>query len=131
VVRFLISIVLHLVANAFGLIVAALILDDMSLDTGAFIIAVLIFTVVEVIAQPLLRSIAMKHVEPLLGSVALVTTFVGLLITELITDGLDIEGVWTWVLATVIVWLAALLAAIILPAIFLKKTVENVRSNNA
>jgi putative membrane protein len=126
-IRFLISTGLHLLGNAIGLIVAALFLDDMSLDGVAFVIALLIFTAVEVLAQPLIRKFAVKHAEPMLGGVALVTTFVGLVITDVFSDGLQIEGAWTWVLATIIVWLVAMVAAIILPAIFLKNAVENRR----
>ena len=58
---------------------------------------------------------------------ALVTTFVGLVITEFFSDGLQIEGAWTWVLATIIVWLVAMLAAMVLPAIFLKNAAEKRR----
>ncbi len=127
-IRFLISTGLHLLGNAIGLIVAALFLDDMSLDGVAFVIALLIFTAVEVLAQPLIRKFAVKHAEPMLGGVALVTTFVGLVITDVFSDGLQIEGAWTWVLATIIVWLVAMVAAIILPAIFLKNAAENRRN---
>ena len=127
-IRFLISTGLHLLGNAIGLIVAALFLDDMSLDGVAFVIALLIFTAVEVLAQPLIRKFAVKHAEPMLGGVALVTTFVGLVITDVFSDGLQIEGAWTWVLATIIVWLVAMIAAIILPAIFLKNAAENRRN---
>lgn len=127
-VRFLISVGLHLLGNAIGLIVAAAVLDDMSIDGLSIVVAVLIFTAVEVIAQPLIRKIAVKNVEALLGGVALVSTWVGLLLTDIIADGLDIEGSWTWVLATIIVWVCATLAAIILPAIFLKKAVEERRN---
>jgi hypothetical protein len=44
-----------------------------------------------------------------LGIIALVTTFVILLITDLLSDGLNITGVTDWILATVIVWLATVL----------------------
>ena len=121
-VRTLISAALHLAANAIGLLVAALVLDDMSIDGVAFVVAVVIFTVVEVIAQPLIQKIAIKNAHALVGSVALITTFVGLVVTDLISDGLSISGAWTWVLATLIVWLAGMLAGLILPAIFVKKT---------
>ncbi len=127
-VKFLISVGLHLLANAIGLIVAAWVLDDMSIDGLSLVVAVLIFTVVEALAQPLIRKIAVKNVEALLGGVALVSTWVGLLITDVVADGLQIEGSWTWVLATLIVWLAALIAAIILPALLVKKTVNEVRN---
>ena len=92
-VRTLISAALHLGANAIGLLVAALVLDDMSIDASAFVFAVVIFTVVEVIAQPLIQKIAIKNVHALVGSVALITTFVGLVVTDLISDGLSITGV--------------------------------------
>jgi uncharacterized membrane protein YvlD (DUF360 family) len=126
-VRALIRIVLQLVGNAIGLIVAAWILDDMSLDGAAFIIAVLIFTVIVVIVQPLIQKVALKNAEALQGSSALLATFVALLLTDLISDGMSIEGVATWILATVIVWLITMLAGIILPVIFLKKQVVEQR----
>jgi uncharacterized membrane protein YvlD (DUF360 family) len=63
-----------------------------------------------------------------LGGVALIATFVALLITDVLSDGLDIEGVGTWIAATVIVWLASLLAAFILPFLGLKKFMEERRA---
>ena len=107
-IRFLVSIALHLVANAIGLIVAAMFLDDMSLDGVAFVIALLIFTGVEVIAQPLIRKIAFKHRIPARQCRAR-DHLRRPTLTDLISDGLDIQGLWTWVLATIIVWLGVLL----------------------
>lgn len=126
-VRALISAGLKLLANAVGLLVAAAVLDDMSIDGAAFVVAVVIFTVVEIVAQPLITKMALKNAEALMGGTALVTTFVGLVITSLISDGLEITGATTWLLATLIVWLAALLAGIILPALLLKKAVDERR----
>ena len=56
-----ISAALTLGANAIGLLVAAAVLDDMSLNGAAFFIAVIIFTVVEVVAQPFLVKVTMKN----------------------------------------------------------------------
>jgi len=125
VIRLLVSTALHLAANAVGLLVATLALDDMTIDATSFVFAVLVFTVVEVLAGPLLLKIAIKNGQALMGSVALITTFVGLVITGIVSDGLVITGAWTWVLATIIVWLAGLLAGLILPVIFVKKAVDN------
>jgi putative membrane protein len=129
-IRMLISTAIHFAANAIGLVVAAMVLDDMSIDGVAFLIALLIFTAVEVIAQPLIQRIAIRNAHALVGSVALVTTYLGLLVTDLVSDGLTIEGMWTWVLATIIVWLAAMLAGVILPMIFLKEAVGQVRDGD-
>ena len=127
-IRMLISFGIRLLANAVGLIVANLVLDDMELNASGFIIAVLIFTVAQVILQPLIVKIAMTNANALMGATALVTTLVGLTITDLVSDGLSITGFVTWCLATVIVWAAALIAALILPLILVKKAVNN---NNA
>ncbi len=54
-------------ANAVGLIVATWILDDMTLSVGAFFVDVLIFTGVQVLAQPLIMKSAMKGNDALDG----------------------------------------------------------------
>lgn len=124
-IRMLISAGLHLGANAVGLAVAALILDGMSIDILSFVIAVLIFTVVEVVSRPYFVSLAMKGASYLQGATALAATLAGLVITALISDGLQIEGLSTWIYATLIVWVAALAAAIVLPVIFVKSRLDD------
>ena len=124
-IRMLISGAIYLVANAVGLLVANWLLDDVTVDGSAFLLAVVIFTVVEVVIQPLITQIAVRHSRALMGSSALVATFVGLVVTTLVSDGLSISGALTWVLATVIVWAAALVAGMILPVLFVKKAVTN------
>jgi len=129
VIRLLISGVIYLVANAVGLLVANAVLDDVSIEGASFLLAVVIFTVVEVVIQPLVTQIAMRHSRALLGSSALIATLIGLVVTTLVSDGLSISGALTWVLATVIVWAAALVAGLILPAIFVKDAVAKNRGN--
>ena len=129
-IRMLISFGIRLLANAVGLIVANLVLDDMELNASGFVIAVLIFTVAQVILQPLIVKIAMTNANALMGATALVTTLVGLIITDLVSDGLSITGFVTWCLATVIVWAAALIAGLILPLILVKKAVNNNNATN-
>jgi putative membrane protein len=130
VVRLLARAVLYLIANSIGLLIAASVLDDMTLDGGAFVIAVLIFSAIEILTEPLLRQIAVTSAPVLLGSVALIATFIGLVLTTVISDGLSIDGAWTWVLATIIVWLATLLAGILLPLILFKKVLAENRGGS-
>lgn len=125
--RALIRFGINLLANAVGLIVAAAVLDDMTISGTAFVIAVGIFTVVAVITQPLIIKMSMKSAPALMGGSALVTTLVGLIITHWLSDGMSIHGLKTWAVATLIVWLAALLAGLILPVLLLKKTVVESR----
>ena len=123
-IRMLISAAMALGANAVGLLIADLVLDDMSVEWQAFIVAVAFFTLVEVILGPLIMKMALRSAPALMGGIALVTTLLGLIITDLIFDGFSIEGVWTWIAATVIVWLGGLLAAFVLPLIFLKNRAD-------
>jgi uncharacterized membrane protein YvlD (DUF360 family) len=128
VIRLIIRLVVVVAANAVGLLVAAAVLDDFQLTASGFVLAVIIFTVVFALMQPFLVSQLRRRASSALGGVALIATFVSLLITDLVSDGLNIEGVGTWIAATVIVWLAALIAAFILPFLGLKKYLEDERS---
>lgn len=130
-VRFLVSTVISILASAVGLIVAAAILDDMSVNGTAFITAVLVFTLVTALAGPFIAKSAMKNDSALLGAVALVSTLVGLIVTHLVTDGLSITGLTTWIMAAVIVWLAGLLAALIIPLILVKMGVQAARERRS
>jgi uncharacterized membrane protein YvlD (DUF360 family) len=119
VVRTLIKIVLTIAGNAIGLLVASVLLDDVELNASGFLIALLIFTVAELLIEPIVEKLFTTHAEKLRMLTSLVTTFLALLVTDVVSDGLSIEGAWTWVLATVIVWLGTLLAGVILVRMFL------------
>ena len=85
------NLVVLVIANAVGLIVAAWLLDDVDLSGSAFLIAVAVFTGVEILAQPLIIKIGWKYARPLTGASALVATFVALVVTAIVTDGLQIR----------------------------------------
>jgi hypothetical protein len=124
-IRLLISALIRLGANAIGLLVADLILDDMSIEWKGFIVAVLIFSGVQVLAEPLMMRIALTSAPALRGGVALVAVLIGLIVTDLVFDGVSIAGFTTWALATVVVWLASMLGVFILPLIFLRNRRED------
>lgn len=130
-IRLLASTVIHLLANAVGLAVATVLLSGFSINGVAFVMAVLIFTVVEVVAGPLIMKIALKNLPALVGGIALVTTLVGLIVTDVVSDGLSISGLSTWVVATLIVWLCSLLAGLVLPLVIFKKTLAAAKNNQA
>lgn len=123
-IRLLVRTVVAVAANAIGLIVAALVLDRFSINAASFIVAVVIFTIVFAVLQPFLAVQLRKLGNGAMGATALIATLVSLVITDLVSDGFTISGVGTWVLAALIVWLAALVAAFILPFLGLKKYLE-------
>ena len=55
-IRFLVRTLITLAGNAVGLLVAAALLDDMNVDAGSFIVALVIFTIVMALAMPFLAS---------------------------------------------------------------------------
>lgn len=123
--KYALSALAHLIGNAVGLLLASLLLDGFTIDFTAFVIVVLIFTVVEVIALPLLRRISEKNMPQLMGGIALVTTFLGLLVTELLVSGFSIGGISNLLAATLLVWLGALIAGILLPIYVFKSLGED------
>ena len=120
-IRLLVRVFLALLANAVGLLAASALLDGFHIQASGFITAVIIFTLATVILGPLVISIALRNIPVLMGGVALVTTLVGLIITDWLSDGLNITGASTWILATLIVWLCSLLATVVLPLLFFKE----------
>ena len=123
-ILFLVRTLIAVAANAVGLIVAALVLDDVQLDAVSFVVAVVIFTIVFALLQPFLAVQFRRMGSGVIGATALIATLVSLIVTDLVSDGLSISGVTTWILAALIVWLAALVATLLLPFLGLKKYLE-------
>jgi putative membrane protein len=125
--RLLAQMSLSLLSNALALLAASMLLTGIAINGLAFVVAVCIFTASTVILEPLITKIARQNAHYLLGGIALVTTFVGLLVTTLVTDGLSITGIGTWVIATLVIWLAAVLAGIVLPRFLFKEVLGDQR----
>ena len=119
--KFFARMALSLLANAFALLVASILLTGFAINALGFVVAVCIFTASTTILEPLITKIATQNAPYLLGGIALVTTFVGLLVTTIITDGLSIMGIGTWVMATLITWLATVVGSLILPRFLFKE----------
>ncbi|MFO1142615.1 MAG: phage holin family protein [Amaricoccus sp.] len=120
-VRLFARTVVELVANAIGLVAAAWLLPGFQLSVSAFVLTVAIFTAIRFILAPLIFKLAFKYARAITGGIALVTTFVGLLVTSWLTSGLVITGAGTWLMATLIVWLFGVVALLVLPLVIFKK----------
>ena len=123
--------VVAVVANAIALVVTAQVLDDMALGVSGFVIAVLVFSGVSVLVEPGLRQMALRSAPAILGSTALIATLISLIVTVLLTDSMSISGGLTWVLATIMVWLIALVARMLLPFVVFKRTLAEARDRRS
>ncbi|MFT3798549.1 hypothetical protein [Microbacterium sp.] len=132
-VMFLIRALIFLVSAAVGLIVADLVLPGFTIEWSnpvGFILAIVIFAILQSVLAPWLATVARRKAPALLGGIGIVSSFVALLIVVIVPGaGLTIGTPWwTWVLAPVIVWLVTALATWLLPALFIKKKVEAKRA---
>jgi len=119
--RFLTSLVIYLVTAALALWLTSVIIDGFDVTLQGLIIAAVIFAVLQAILAPFIFNMARKYASFLLGGVGLVSTFLALLITSLLTDSLEISGISAWVIGTLIVWLITAIGGWVLGLIFLKK----------
>jgi len=126
-IRLLVRTLIAVAANAVGLIVASIVLDGFSINVASFIVAVVIFTIVFAVLTPFLAVQLRRLGNGAIGATALIATLVSLVVTDLLSDGFSISGVGTWIAAAVIVWLAALVAAFVLPFLGLKRYLEDNR----
>lgn len=123
-IRALASLVMLVLGNAVGIVVAGLVLPDFRINLGSVMVSVLFFTGVNVILSPFVMKVALKYLPALRGGIALVATFVALLVTVLLTNGLTISSVSTWVLAPFIIWAATVAAGVVLPMLLFKKALQ-------
>lgn len=123
---------IFVVSAALGLIVADPILPGLRIDWSSwwgFVLAVVIFAVLQSVLTPWAAKVARRNASALLGGIGIVSTFIALLIVVLIPGaGLTIGSPWwTWLVAPMIVWVVTALATVFLPALFIKKKVADRR----
>ncbi len=106
--RFLISWLLGLGANAIALILAALIFPGFTLSLDGFIVALIVFALLSALLPWLVLKFLARHAGSLIALSGLVGTFIALLVTSTISSGLDIDGLWTWIGATLLIWVISM-----------------------
>jgi uncharacterized membrane protein YvlD (DUF360 family) len=111
--RFIAWIVVGLITNTVALLIAATLLDGFDIDAVAFPVVVVVFTLIGALAHPVIEAFIEKNVQILASLVGLVAAFVTLLITDLVSSNLDITGVETWVLGSLIIWAGGLLTGLL------------------
>jgi putative membrane protein len=96
--------------NALVLAIVAGVLSDVhTSDTGALLAAAAVFGVLNTLLKPLLRLLTLPLAIVTFGAAWFFVSMLMLVITEEIVGGFDIHGFWTLVEATLIVWVVNLL----------------------
>ncbi|MFD0559966.1 superfamily IV 4 TMS phage holin [Stackebrandtia endophytica] len=103
--KWLIRTGMALVANAVTILIAAAVLPRFWISGfWSFLFAVIIFTLATMGVKALLGRFTK------LGTWAagLVTTWLALLVTDVLSRGIQVEGIFTWIFAVLIVWAGTL-----------------------
>lgn len=95
--------------NAIVLAVVAWLLSGVHVSNfGALLVAAAVFGVLNTLLKPLLRVITLPFAILTLGIAWFFVSLLMLVLTDHIASGFEIHGFWTYVEATVIVWLVNL-----------------------
>lgn len=101
--------------NALVLAGAAWLLSDVTVDgTGDLILAAAVFGILNTILKPIAKLVTLPLAIVTLGIAWFFVAMLMLWITDGIVGGFDIEGFWTFVWATIIVWALNLVLDILL-----------------
>jgi Mycobacterial 4 TMS phage holin, superfamily IV len=100
---------------AIGLLVAAWVVPGVSVSVSGFIVAVVLFSVAQAMLSLLILKLPRGYASLLLGGTGLALTLVALSLASVLTHGLTIRGIASWIAATIVVWLVTTVGAISLP----------------
>ena len=120
-VRLLLRAAVFLGSSAIGLLVAAWLIPRVSVSVSGFITAVLVYSVAQAILAPFIFKMASRYASAFLGGIGLVSTLIALILASVLTHGLTIRGLGSWVAATVLVWVVTALATLLLPVLGIRK----------
>ena len=120
-IRILIRTAIYVGSAALGLWIASILLDGFEIHAPGFLVATLIFAGTQFLLSPHVTKLSEQHAVALTGGVGLISTLVALVAASLLSSGLSIRGIGTWILATLVVWLVTSLGAWLLPLWLLKE----------
>ncbi len=92
--------------NILGLIVADWLFDSFAVERwGSIILAGAVLGLANVFLKPIVTFIALPLILLTLGLAYILVNVVMLLFTEWVTPNFSIDGFWTYVGATIVIWL--------------------------
>ena len=108
---------------AIGLVLAAWVVPGVSLSVSGFIVAVVVFSLTQAILSLVILKLPHEYASLLLGGSGLALTLVALILASVLTDGLTIRGIASWMAITILAWLVTTVGAISLPELLARDDV--------
>lgn len=112
--------VVLLASWAIGLLIAAWIVPAVLLSVSGFIVAVVVFAFTQAVPSLWILKLPHSYASLLLGGTGLALTIVALIFASVLTRGLTIDGMASWLATTVVVWLVTTIGAIALPELLVR-----------
>ena len=103
-VRQLIRLGIFLAGAAVALLLAALLVHAFHLQWTGFVVAILVFAIVQAAIEWLVRKVFVRSAPAVAGIAGLLSTFLALWIASLFPGGVSFDGIGGWILAAVVVW---------------------------
>jgi hypothetical protein len=113
--QLLLRAVVLLASWAIGLLVVAWIVPGVWLSVPGFIVAVVVFAVMQAILSLSILKVPHRYLSLLLGGTGLALTIAALALASTLTHEITIDGMASWLASTVVVWLVTTIGAITLP----------------
>jgi hypothetical protein len=104
---------------AIGLLVAAWIVPGVAVSVAGFTVAVGLFAVTQAILSFSILKFPHRYASLLLGGTGLALTIVALILASILTHGLTIDGIASWLATTVVAWLVTTIGAVTLPELLI------------
>lgn len=128
--KIVVNIVNYFVSAALGLLAAAWLVNGFNLSVQGFFLGTVMFAVSQSVLAPLVSKLADKYAEWLKGGIGLVSTFLALLVANLVSGGITISGVSAWIIGTLVVWLIAAFSAWLLSVLAKKWILTEKKANS-
>ncbi len=123
--RILLRAILLLASWSIGLLAAAWTVPGVSLSVSGFFVAVVVFAVTQATLSLSILKLPHQYASLLLGSTGLALTIVALILASILTRGLTIDGMASWLATTVAVWLMTTIGAITLPELLIRDPADS------
>ncbi|MGI9611342.1 MAG: phage holin family protein [Acidimicrobiales bacterium] len=110
-------IILRIVINAIALWVAASLIDGITLsdDFVQVLVVAAVFGLINALLRPIALLISFPLIALTLGLFTLVVNAIMLQITDALTDGINVDGIWTSILGAVVISLVSWALSMFLP----------------
>ena len=120
-IRFLLSVAISLVSAALALLVAAWLIDGVTVQTTGFVVAVVVFSVAQGLLGPFVFNVARKYASAVLGGIGLVSTVLGAVRGDAVPRRPADQGLTAWIVTPLVVWLITALGTWILGALIIQR----------